>query len=239
VCLKSWKRKSSMPARCFALSHAVELCWMRLPAKVKHQRGCCPRVASSAATASALSGIKGVDQIARNHTARFALTPKCHANSHEHFAVTTRFLCAFETVAARLLDAGAAVSVVSSKVFQRRSNFDCDISIRTMFPLGALYVSSVLPSDFTVVKVSLALATVVITLNRATELRNAQLLPRTGENYFAASSGNFNSIILEGFESSQSFRPTLTEDFDRAVIEDPQSLVDPNSVYVCSSRLSR
>src|ERR1700735_3974700 len=57
VCLRSWKRKSSMPARCFALSHAVELCWMRFPEKVKHQRGCCPRVASSAATASALSGM--------------------------------------------------------------------------------------------------------------------------------------------------------------------------------------
>jgi hypothetical protein len=39
-----------MPARCFALSHAVEFCWMRFPPKVKHQRVCRPRVAWSAAT---------------------------------------------------------------------------------------------------------------------------------------------------------------------------------------------
>ena len=36
---------------------AVELCWMRLPAKVKHQRACCPRVVFSAATASAFKGM--------------------------------------------------------------------------------------------------------------------------------------------------------------------------------------
>ena len=49
-----------MPARCFALSHAVELCWMRLPEKVKHQRGCCPR------TLAELGSIgRNLNQIAR------------------------------------------------------------------------------------------------------------------------------------------------------------------------------
>jgi hypothetical protein len=94
-----------------------------------------------------------------------------------------------------------------------------------MFALGTLYVSSVLPSDFMAVKVSAALTTVAIKPNRATELGNAQVRPRTGDTYFAASSRNFNSAILEGFESSQLFRATVTGDFDRAVIQGPQSLV--------------
>jgi hypothetical protein len=37
VCLRSWKRKSAMPARRFALSQAVELCWMRRPEKVRRR----------------------------------------------------------------------------------------------------------------------------------------------------------------------------------------------------------
>ena len=46
---------------------------MRLPEKVKHQRGCCPRVASSAATASAFPiEVEVVTEDTRSLLARFS-----------------------------------------------------------------------------------------------------------------------------------------------------------------------